>query len=141
MANKRLSRKRSYFWQPDSNRGKGLKCIPNAYMGVSQDWGYPFEGPNNEDYSILGSILGSPYFGKLPRSLLIGGRSVVGAPFFRKPMFYPFYHDPGRDDVGLPALESMCNSIEQEQHLKNSHARPLPKARQSTEYALVLCWG
>ena len=34
-------------------------------------WGFPrirgtlFGGPNNEDYSILGSILGSPYFGKL----------------------------------------------------------------------------
>ena len=23
-------------------------------------------GPNNKDYSILGSILGSPYLGKLP---------------------------------------------------------------------------
>ena len=35
-------------------------------------WGFPkirgylFGGPNNQDYSILGSILGSPYFGKLP---------------------------------------------------------------------------
>ena len=29
--------------------------------------GVPFsKGPNNEDYSILGSVLGSPYFGKLP---------------------------------------------------------------------------
>ena len=26
-----------------------------------------FGGPHNKDYSILGSILGSPYFGKLPR--------------------------------------------------------------------------
>ena len=25
-----------------------------------------FGGPNNKDYSILGSILGYPYFGKLP---------------------------------------------------------------------------
>ena len=25
-----------------------------------------FGGPYNKDYSILGSILGSPYFGKLP---------------------------------------------------------------------------
>ena len=25
-----------------------------------------FRGPYNKDYSILGSILGSPYFGKLP---------------------------------------------------------------------------
>ena len=36
------------------------------YMRVSQNWGVPFWGPNNKDYSILGSILGSPYFGKLP---------------------------------------------------------------------------
>ena len=35
-------------------------------MGVSQNWGYHFRGPNNQDYSVLGSILGSPYFGKLP---------------------------------------------------------------------------
>ena len=34
-------------------------------MGVSQNRGYPFGGPNSKDYSILGSILGSPYFGKL----------------------------------------------------------------------------
>ena len=27
---------------------------------------YHFGDPNNQDYSILGSILGSPYFGKLP---------------------------------------------------------------------------
>ena len=32
-------------------------------------WGfqeYHFKGPHNKDYSILGSILGSPYLGKLP---------------------------------------------------------------------------
>ena len=34
-------------------------------MGVSRV-PFNFRGPNNEDYSILGSILGSPYFGKLP---------------------------------------------------------------------------
>ena len=28
--------------------------------------GVPYWGPHNKDYSILGSILGSPYFGKLP---------------------------------------------------------------------------
>ena len=35
-------------------------------MGVSQNQGYHFRGPHNKDYSILGSILGSPYLGKLP---------------------------------------------------------------------------
>ena len=28
--------------------------------------GYPFGGPHIKDYSMLGSTLGSPYFGKLP---------------------------------------------------------------------------
>ena len=28
--------------------------------------GYLFGGPNNKDYSIFVSILGSPHFGKLP---------------------------------------------------------------------------
>ena len=35
-------------------------------MCVSQNWGYLFGGPYNKDYSILGSILGSPNSGKLP---------------------------------------------------------------------------
>ena len=54
-----------------------LKCIRNSmrisslistgYMGVSQNQGSPFGGGTyNQDYSILGSILGSPYLGKLP---------------------------------------------------------------------------
>ena len=34
-------------------------------MGISQ-YGVPFGGPHIKDYSISGSILGSPYFGKLP---------------------------------------------------------------------------
>ena len=29
-------------------------------------WGTFFKGPHKKDYSMLGSILGSPYFGKLP---------------------------------------------------------------------------
>ena len=35
-------------------------------MGVSQDRGIMLGGPHNKDCSIWGSILGSPYFGKLP---------------------------------------------------------------------------
>ena len=35
-------------------------------MRVSQNKGYHFGDPHNKDYSILGSILGSPYFGKPP---------------------------------------------------------------------------
>ena len=44
----------------------GIITRDYTYMGVSQNQGYHFRGPNNKDYSILGSILGSPYFGKLP---------------------------------------------------------------------------
>ena len=29
-----------------------------------------FWGPHNKDYNILGSILGSPYSGKLPKKVL-----------------------------------------------------------------------
>ena len=32
-------------------------------MGFSQNRGYLFRGPNIKDYSILGSILGSPILG------------------------------------------------------------------------------
>ena len=46
----------------------------------SMKWGFPkirgtffWGGPHNKDYSILGSILGSPYFGKLPNTELRGG--------------------------------------------------------------------
>ena len=38
----------------------------NLDIGFSQNWRYPLGGPHNKDYSILGSILGSPHFGKLP---------------------------------------------------------------------------
>ena len=40
--------------------------LTRVYMGVPKNYGYLFGGPYNKDYSILGSILGSPYFGKLP---------------------------------------------------------------------------
>ena len=45
-----------------------------AYIGiygVSPNWGYLFGGPYNKDCSVLGSILGSPYFGKLPSLCLM----------------------------------------------------------------------
>ena len=35
-------------------------------LQVSQNYGYLFGGSHNKDYSILGSILGSPSFGKRP---------------------------------------------------------------------------
>ena len=36
--------------------------------------GVPFGGPSNKGYSILGSILGSPNFGKLPFGVSLGFR-------------------------------------------------------------------
>ena len=33
--------------------------------GVSQNQGYHFGGPSSKECSILGSLLGSPYLGKL----------------------------------------------------------------------------
>ena len=43
-------------------------------MGVAQNYGYLFGGPNDKDYSIFGSLLGSPYLGKLPNGLSSGLR-------------------------------------------------------------------
>ena len=35
-------------------------------VGVSQNYGYPFGGPNSKDSNISGSISVVPYFGELP---------------------------------------------------------------------------
>ena len=40
-------------------------------MGVSQNQGYLFGGPFSKDCSILGSMLGSPYLGKLPHIVIM----------------------------------------------------------------------
>ena len=45
---------------------EGDLCFAHCNMGVYQNYGYHFGGPINKDYGIWGSILGSPYFGKLP---------------------------------------------------------------------------
>ena len=39
-------------------------------MGASQHFGYSSRDPHNKDYSISGSILRSPYYGKLPHAVL-----------------------------------------------------------------------
>ena len=44
--------------------GLGFKAQASKVSGFPKIWGTNL-GPN-KDYSILGSILGSPYFGKLP---------------------------------------------------------------------------
>ena len=50
---------------------------PLSDLGVSQNWGYHFRGPHNKDYSILGSILGSPHFGKLPFHNSRGNEKII----------------------------------------------------------------
>ena len=48
-------------------------------MGVSQIYGYPFGGPHNKGYSISGSILGYPYFEKLPYKIYFDvGVGMIG---------------------------------------------------------------
>ena len=44
-------------------------------MGLCQNYGYHFGGPNNKDcnHNIFGSTLGSPCFGKLPYRYYSGG--------------------------------------------------------------------
>ena len=63
---------------------------PGGDLGVSRNWGYLIGGPNNQDYSIWGSILGSPYFGKLPLlgSPYFGKLPLLGSPYFGKLPFY-----------------------------------------------------
>ena len=42
------------------------KKMEGSGFRVSQSWGCLFGGPNYMDEGILGSLLESPYFGKLP---------------------------------------------------------------------------
>ena len=55
-------------------------------MGVSQNYGYPFGAPRTKDYSILGSILGLAYFGKLPSSTYSGPISIYYIPTYMDPL-------------------------------------------------------
>ena len=52
------------YTHPEPRTFHFLQC-----MGVSQNCGYLFGSPHNEGCSILGSIFGFPYLGKLPYSL------------------------------------------------------------------------
>ena len=49
-----------------NNLGGHVVFMIEVYIGFPK-LGIPFSGPNNKDYNILGSMLGSPcYFVKLP---------------------------------------------------------------------------
>ena len=43
--------------------------VARSIWGGSQNWGFFFGGPHYKNSNILGSILGSPYFEKLPHEL------------------------------------------------------------------------
>ena len=58
-----------------SSQSQCFTSDPNTR--VSQNWGYRFGGPYNKDYSILGSILGYPDFGKLPKNPIIPYRILA----------------------------------------------------------------
>ena len=53
-------------------------------MGASEKLGVPSWRPHNKDCTIWGSILGSPYSGKLPYSCLVPAKKcmVSALPFF-----------------------------------------------------------
>ena len=79
-------------------------------MGVI--WGFPrirgtiFGGPNYKDYNILGYILGSPYFGKLPYmgGLTLSLKQGLGSPRHKK---RPMRRSrPVRESYGLDHLQS-----------------------------------
>ena len=62
----RLSEEMRCSSSQHSNPAPPSSTSSQHQIGVSQNYGYLFGGPHNKDYSILRSILGSPYIGKLP---------------------------------------------------------------------------
>ena len=61
--------KASCVWAPPSSSFRLSRCPispARLYGGFPKLGGSLIGGPYNKDYSILGSILGSPHFGKLP---------------------------------------------------------------------------
>ena len=61
-------------------QGRLTKPLLASFKGVSQNWGYHFGGVQLIRYSIWGSILGSPYFGK-PTILVSEIALALGACF------------------------------------------------------------
>ena len=55
----------------DNGKENGSYYLGFRVWGFPKIWGTLIGGPHNKDYSILGSILGSPNFGKLPHTPLI----------------------------------------------------------------------
>ena len=79
------------------------------HVGVSQNWGYPFGDPHNKDYNTLGSILGSPYFGKLPYTLL-GHLEGVSAGYGRSMNTRP-YRDQANSRIEAAPFRCWRNKL------------------------------
>ena len=58
-----------------------METFAEFYMGVSHNQGCHFGGPS-KDCSILGSIVGPPYLGKLPYKLAAGSLVPVSSHIF-----------------------------------------------------------
>ena len=63
---------RSWVWERGTTSSTLNPEPRELHLGVSENWGYHFGGLHNKDYSISGSKLGSPYFGKVPFSVGLG---------------------------------------------------------------------
>ena len=68
---------------PQSRSSAGAEPIVHVVVaqrvyGGLPKLGVPYWGPHNQDFSILGSILGSPYLGKLPYRVWGLGLRVLG---------------------------------------------------------------
>ena len=54
-----------------------LQFLPHPKWGFPRIRGTILGGPNNKDCNILGSILVSPYFGKLPNTSPFGNYGIL----------------------------------------------------------------
>ena len=95
----------SYGDFPNSGIGPRIRN-----MGYSQNKGYPIGGPYNKDSSILGTIMGSSYLGKLPYCIFrpMWG-SILGSPNIMKitncaPRRCVLHTAPGRQGGQATAL-------------------------------------
>ena len=86
--------------------------MPYTLNPTNPKWGFPkirdtlFGGLHNKDYSILGSILGSPYLGKLPNHPILNPKpqtqTLKPQPQTLKPK--PYLYEFSGGPVGLPGL-------------------------------------
>ena len=94
--------------------GAQVDSMPGYHMEDSQNYGYLFGGPHNKGYSILGSILGSPYLGKLPYHLCSGYDEMhaCGVILFDEPLGansgHPSKHPPQHSPTHKRTTVCVC---------------------------------